>query len=210
MSNLPIGNFEHYAGVDPGHRGAIAVMNAKGTYVKVYPMPVVDGRLDRHGLRDCFRSISRLPSVFMGIEHPEAFPGSFGGNPRDNDIFGQQKGTLETMAFVILGPDHWGPISPVLWKGRLGLDGKTIVGSNDRAAALFDLYYPEHHQLYRGPRGGLLDGPLDALLITHFLRTRTGEGMKSIADKFGKGSVEAMAFILGGARRKRKFGKRLP
>lgn len=202
---IPATSFDWYAGVDPGYKGAISLMNAKGTDVRVWPMPVLEKGLDLNGLRDIFRSLSRLPNLWMGIEHPEAWPGSFGGNPADNDKFGQQKGTLEAFAFLILGPEHWGRVAPTLWKGRLGLDGKTVAGANDRAAHLFGVYYPEHVALIRGPRGGLLDGPMDALLIAHFLRTRTATGMKSVAEKFGKGSDQALAFILGRPRGRRKF-----
>jgi hypothetical protein len=119
-----------------------------------------------------------------------------------------RRAILEAFAFLFVVEDYF-KVAPNLWKGRLNLDGKTVVGANERAAVLFDRFYPECSQLYRGPRGGLLDGPLDALLIAHFLRTRGSTGMRSIVEKFGKDSIEALAFILGGAKRKRKFGHRL-
>lgn len=205
----PLGNWNYYAGIDPGHKGGIALMNAQGTSVRAWPMPVKDGEIDLAGLKEHFRRWSLLPKVCVGYEWPEAFPGSFGGNPRDNDRFGRQKGYLEAFAFLMLPEGSYCRVAPTLWKGRLGLDGKTVVGANDRAAALFRTFYPECDHLYHGPRGGLLDGPLDALLITHFMRTQTGVGMKSVIDKFGKDSLEAFAFMMGGARRKRKFGKRV-
>lgn len=207
---IPSRNFDWYAGVDPGYKGAISLMNAKGTDVRCWPMPVHEDRsgLDYDGLRDIFRRLAILPGkTLVGIEWPEAFPGSFNNVLRDAEHFGQQKGILE--AFAFLHRLEHGRVSPVQWKGRLGLDGKQVVGANERAAKLFNVYYPERADLYRGPRGGLLDGPLDALLIAHFLRTRTADGMKSIAEKFGKDSVESFAFVMGGARRRRKFGRRI-
>lgn len=182
------------------------MMNAAGTSLRVWPMPMHEGEISLPGLKDIFKALAAFPKVAVGIEWPVAWPGAFNNVIRDAEIFGRQKGYLE--AFAFLHKLDYFKIAPNLWKGRLGLDGKTIEGANDRAAKLFDTYYPEHRSLCHGPRGGLLDGPLDALLIAHFLRTRTGSGMKSIADRFGKDSVEALAFILGGARRKRKFGKR--
>jgi hypothetical protein len=158
-------------------------------------------------LRIIFATLRSFPKVTVGIEWPQAFPGSFGNVCRDAEIFGEQKARLEDFAFL-MGLDHH-RIAPTLWKGRLGLDGKTIVGANERAAQLWCMFYPKFAGLIRGPRGGLLDGPLDALLIAHFLRTRTGEGMKSVVQNFGKDSVQAFALMFGGARRKRKFGRRL-
>lgn len=205
-TSLPLRRYQYFAGIDPGMHGAIATMNAPGTSVRVFPMPVREGEIDLDELRAIYRRLALLPDLYLGIEWPQPWPGAFNNVIRDAECFGRQKGYLEAMA--VCHRIDYGRISPVMWKGRLGLDGKTIEGANDRAAKLFDTYYPEHRSLCHGPRGGLLDGPLDALLIAHFLRTRTGSGMKSIADRFGKDSVEALAFILGGARRKRKFGKR--
>ena len=207
--SLPIKDYAYYCGIDPGHKGAFGVMNAAGTSVSASTMPMANGEIDLAGLAQIFKHLARLPDCFVAIEWPEAFPGSFGGNPRDNDRFGRQKGYLEAMAHLIVGPDRYCRVPPTQWKGRLGLDGKTWEHANDRAANLFRMYYPDSHSLIVGPRGGLLDGPLDALLIAHFVRTRGSVGMKSIATRFGKDSVEAMAFILGGARRKRKSGRKV-
>lgn len=202
---LPLEDYEFYVGVDPGAEGAFGLMNAKGTVVQSSTMPAPD---DLDGLRAIYKHLARLPRVYIGIEWPTAFPGSFANNPRDADVFGQHKARLESFAYLHNIP--YGKIAPTLWKGRLGLDGKTIEGANERAARLFDTFYPDDRSVVRGPRGGLLDGPLDALLIAHLMRTRTATGMKSIAEKFGKDSVQSFAFIMGGGRRKRKFGRRLP
>ena len=211
VADLPLGRFNFYAGIDPGAHGAIGLMNAAGSYVKVWKMPLTEkGEVDLAGLKEIYRNLARFPKVAVGIEWPEAWPGAFNNVIRDAELFGRQKGYLEAFAFLMLPPgSHYCRVSPVLWKGRLGLDGKQVVGANQRAASLWDMFYPGHRDCIRGSRGGLLDGPMDALLIAHFLRTRTGEGMRSIVDKFGKDSVEVMAFVLGGGRRKKKFGRRL-
>lgn len=208
--NLPLEAYNFYVGIDPGFSGAIAMMNALGTSVRVWDMPVRNtGEADRTreidlpGLKAIFRQFAGFPRVAVGIEWPTTRPDE--GAER-SERFGRQKGYLE--AFAYLHRLDTFKIAPNLWKGRLGLDGKDIIGSNERAAKFFATFYPERSALIRGPRGGVLDGPMDALLICHFLRTRDGQGMRSIVDKFGKDSVEALAFILGGGRRKRKFGKR--
>jgi len=204
-----LGSFAYYAGVDPGKKGAIGLMSSSGTALRVWPMPVKDdGEIDLNGLRTVYRSLSFLPSLCVGIEWPEAWPGAFNNVIRDAELFGRQKGYLE--AFAFLHHLEFCRVSPVLWKGRLGLDGKTIEGANQRAAGLFDLYYPSYSTAIRGSRGGLRDGPLDALLIAHFLRMRGSDGMKSVVKTFGKDSLQAFVTVMGGGRRKNKFGKRRP
>lgn len=210
--DLPLKDYGYYVGIDPGFKGAVAVMNAAGTTARVWPMPITqkDGRdrsreIDLEELDLIFKAIGYLPeNQIIGIEWPTTRPDE--GAER-SERFGRQKGYLEAFCFCKGLPYH--KIAPNLWKGRLGLDGKTIAGANERAAKYFETFYPERSNLIRGPRGGVLDGPLDALLIAHFLRTRGGNGLKSVAAKFGKDSNEMFVAVMGGGRRKKKFGKRL-
>lgn len=208
--NLPLKDYPFYCGIDPGFSGAIALMNAAGTTCRVWKMPVIEKEKDRQReidlglLRDCFSVLARFPRVCVGVEWPTTRPGEAA---EASERFGRQKGYLE--AFCYLKNLDYFKIAPNLWKGRLGLDGKDVAGANERAAKLYGLYYPDHTGLIRGLRGGILDGPLDALLIAHFLRTRGGTGIKAIAEKFGKDSVELFVHVMGGGRRKRKFGRKL-
>jgi hypothetical protein len=207
--SLPIRDYAYYCGIDPGFKGAFALMSSTGTTAHVWPMPVVEKEHDRqreidlNGLRAILEQLRRFPNVCIGLEWPTTRPGE--GAERC-ERFGRQKGYLEAFCFL-KGLDYY-KIAPNLWKGRLGLDGKTVEGANERAAKLFETYYPAHVSLIRGPKGGIQDGRMDALLIAHFLRTRGGQGMKSVVRQFGRDSVQAFALIMGGGRRKRKFGKR--
>lgn len=174
----------HYVGIDPGHKGAIAVLNSAGTTCKVYAMPMNDGELDLSQLNTTFMQLARLPLVLIGIEWPAAFPGSFANVCRDAEIFGQQKGVLEAMAFC-----HklaYKRISPQLWKGRLGLTGKEIDKGSKKACELWESIHPNLSMHIRGPRGGLLDGPLDACLIAEFMRTGLNVGRYSRLADYGK------------------------
>lgn len=210
MPDLPVGEFLHYVGIDPGFTGAIGFMNASGTSVRVWDMPVASGEKDRQREIDLeqllaiYTDLAALPSVVVGIEWPQTRPGE--GAER-SERFGRGKGILQAFAFVKF-PQRYHLLAPNLWKGRLGVPGKSDPNANRVAAELFDFYYPEHSPLIRGPRGGIKDGRCDALLIAHFLRTRSLNGMQSIVDKFGKGSDEAMAFCLGAGGRRRKRGKK--
>jgi hypothetical protein len=160
-----------FAGIDPGFAGAIAWMNAAGTTLNVRDMPVTAAKkerqreIDLYGLRDVFAHLRRLPDCYVGIEWPTTRPGE--GAERC-ERFGRGKGYLE--AFAFLKGLQYAKIAPNLWKGRLGLDGKEHAGANERAAELFEQLYPAHTAIIRGPRGGILDGRLDALMIAHGMR----------------------------------------
>jgi len=205
LIDIPISEYAFFAGIDPGFSGAISLMNAGGTSVKVWDMPIREiGRakkyraLDLTRLCSVLREVSLLPRVCWGLENPTTRPEE--GAERCFR-FGRQIGSLE--ALLHRGGNDYCLIAPNLWKGRLGLDGKNIAGANERAAEKFKCLYPEHATLICGPRGGILDGRMDALLICHFLRTYGGgETVK----KFGKRSPEAFAFYASGGGR--SHGKR--
>lgn len=153
--------------------------------------------MDLPQLEQICRGVLLLPDVVVGIEWPTTRPGE--GTER-SERFGRGKGYLE--AFAYLHRMTYYKIAPALWKGRLGLPGKDHPGANAQAATLFETFYPAHTALIRGPRGGLLTGPLDALLIAHFLRISSVVGMRAVADRFGKHSPEVQAMIFSRARPK--------
>lgn len=209
MSDLPLGRHENYIGIDPGFSGAISRINQSGSLVDVWDLPTISGEKDRERefdlgrLHDRIRSLRRLPDPVVGLEYPTTRPGE--GAERAKR-FGQGLGFLEAMLYCCGLPYY--KIVPNLWKGRLGLPGKETPGANAIGAEAFKRYYPAHEVLIFGPRKGILDGRLDALMIAHFLRTNTLEGRRAVADQFGKGSPEAMALVLGaggrGSHRKSK------
>jgi hypothetical protein len=206
MVDLPTEDHAFYAGIDPGFSGAVGIMNHAGTSVRCWDMPTTGGKgrkreINLDKLRTLFRELRLRPDLVLGLEWPTTRPGE--GSERA-ERFGRQKGILHAYAHLLGVPCYF--IAPNLWKGRLGLPGKDEQRAVQRCADYFDRFYPECHDVIRGPKGGIKDGRLDALLIAHFLRTRGREGMQSIVDRFGKNSDEAMAFILsqGGKRKRRK------
>lgn len=164
--------YSHYIGVDPGFKGAIACLNNSATTAKVWMMPVVehDGKheMDLQGLKDIFQWCKKLPDPTMAIEWPVSYPGTFGNVARDAENFGRGKGYLHAFAFLVGFPTNL--VSPAKWKGRLALPGKAQDAKSERARAWWVQHHPQHEQLILGPRGGLLDGPLDALLIAEYAR----------------------------------------
>lgn len=204
MARLPAGEYNFYAGIDPGQKGGFAILNTAGTTVRVWDMPLTEAEKDRQkeidldGLWAIYKEFKRRPGLALGIEWPTTRPGE--GAER-SERFGRGKGYLHAFAHL-LRLDYY-LIAPNLWKGRLGLPGKSDPGATKLAADLLDRFYPDQTDCLRGPRGGLRDGRVDALAIAHFLRTRNYQGMKATVERFGAGSTEAMAMALSGGRRKK-------
>lgn len=196
-----IGKHKFYAAADPGAKGAIALMNAAGHGLKVWKMPMTDGEIDLLGLYEIFLYLKRLPDVGFGIEWATAWPGAFSNVIRDAEVFGRQKGILQAFTYLSHLPQYH--ITPQGWKGKLALDGKSREGSNEAAAAALLGNYPEARSLIYGPRGGLLDGPMDALLIAHYMRLVSGACSANAV----RGSVEHFAAVMSAGPGRRKLAR---
>lgn len=199
--DLPSGEHQGYVGIDPGFSGAISYINKTATMIEVHDLPVTgEGKkreFDLDGIIGILRRYSFLPDTVVGLEWPSTRPGE--GAER-SERFGRGKGYLHALCHALKLRYHL--VVPALWKGRLSLPGKTDPTANQQGLALLRTFYSEAEGLVLGPRGGIKDGRLDALLIAHFLRTLSVGGMRSVVNKFGKGSVEAQALLLGRGRRK--------
>jgi len=197
---------ENILGIDPGFTGALGLVTSTGRCV-VWDMPVLEGRdaLDRQReinlprLHDLFVQLRTTTlNLRVGVEWPTTRPGE--GAER-SERFGRQKGLLEGLLYALR--IKYEKLSPQLWKGRLGLPGKTDAQALPLAAKLFDTYYPGYTALIRGPRGGILGGRVEALLIAHYLRVQTLGGIEALKQEFGTGSVQMQALMLGGGRQRR-------
>lgn len=163
----------HFIGIDPGFTGGIAMLSASGGVAKAWPMPITqrdskrDGsrEYDLHNLHLIFKQLHFLPAPLVTIEWPTTRPGE--GAERA-ERFGRGKGYLE--AFLFLMRFKYDKVSPTIWKGRLGLPGKDHDPHSTQGAAYWSDHYPKHASLILGPRGGTLDGLLDALLLAHYGR----------------------------------------
>lgn len=201
--HLPTKDYDFYVGIDPGFSGAIGMMNRAATSIRVWDMPVrhrgdKDSKreLDLAGLRDLFKRLKKFPRVCVGLEWPTTRPGE--GAER-SERFGRGKGVLEAYCYLF-ALDYF-KLAPHAWKGRLGLPGKDDPESGPICLTFLERAYPAAGPLCRGPKGGLRDGRMDALLITHFLREC--RNLTGTVARHGKGSPEALAALLAwGSNRK--------
>jgi hypothetical protein len=196
----------HFGGIDPGFHGAVAVVHVDGTVRTIRDMPVIKHEeakrreLDLRALRSLFRSLRPYGDLLIGIEAPTTRPGE---PPEPAARFGFQRGAIEMAA--ICNHLAYDRIPPNLWKGRLNVPGKTDPRANEVGMRIARAYYPDLDESELvGPRGGIRDGRLDALLIAHWMRVRTAAGMRAVREQFGKDSAEAMAVMLTGNVKKRR------
>lgn len=155
-----------YLGVDPGRSGALALINGQNV-PQVWDMP--GSKVDRGcDIMSLFQILEAIPSpeqTMAALEWNTARPGEV---PDYAFRFGLQTGQLHAAlyaySFQII------TLAPNKWTGRLGLPGKTHAGAIEQRAAMWDSLYPAFKSMIRGPRGGILDGRLDALLIAVYIR----------------------------------------
>lgn len=199
-----------FVGIDPGFTGAIGSITENGL-VSVTDLPTI--RLPKKPIEfDVPLLVKTLQAIynedeqsFFALEFPSTRPGE--GAERSKR-FGHGIGLVEGVLACLNA--KYERVYPNQWKGCLGIPGKTDPRANQTAAAFLEAYYPAVKALIRGPKGGLLDGRIDALLIAHYIRTRHYSGLRNIVQKFGKGSAQALLPILTGGRRGRKSLSRLP
>jgi hypothetical protein len=157
-----------FMGIDPGREGAFGVLSTNDGELwepDVWDMsPTTNRGIDLIWANDLL-SRFMTSGVLVILESNTARPGEV---PDYAMRFGWQTGNLEALLYAKGFETRLVP--PNLWTGRLGLPGKTHHGSIEQRAAMWDELYPEHKEMVRGPKGGLKDGRLDALLMAEWLR----------------------------------------
>lgn len=164
---------KRFVGIDPGFTGAIGWIAENGEDIGVIDLPTTGkGRKQQFDLERMNYYLWDLcktgtyDSLLVGLENPTTRPGEGAERcKRFGEGIGMLKGllTAHQIGFTC--------ISPNLWKGRLALPGKQDPEANKAGAQLLVAHYPTAEYLVFGPRGGIKDGRLDALLIAHAMRT---------------------------------------
>ena len=163
-----------FVGIDPGFTGAIGFIAERELCNDIFVWDFMvsgAGRKRQFDLENLNRQIHGIQGwgtdddVIVGLENPTTRPGE-GAEPCKR--FGEGIGFLKGMMTAHQVP--YTCVPPNLWKGRLGLPGKTHRNANKSGAQLLITHYPNAENLIYGPRGGILDGRLDALLIAHWMK----------------------------------------
>jgi hypothetical protein len=93
---------------------------------------------------------------------------------KSNFTFGGMFWRIKTLLECV--PVTYELVQPKVWQAVTGVPPRKFLNNEmDLKAVVADLaqgYYPEAH--LHGPRGGLMDGRSDALMIAHYLRLKYG------------------------------------
>lgn len=153
-----------YLGVDPGKKGAWAWMRGvDGRPQMVGDLPYLGDRIDVVGLMRTWQArigigLSRETPFDAAIEYPMAVQAQSGGEKTFINF-----GTLLAVVTLCGGSLHLP--KPHIWKGKMRL-------SKDKSLSVrmcVDLW-PETYDWVHGPRGGLLDGIAEAMLLAEWRR----------------------------------------
>jgi hypothetical protein len=173
----------NYIGIDPGQKGAIAILHSDKKTIDYYDMPLLpNGEIDERGIEEI---LTNLVSPFCTLEKAQTMPGqgSIGGFN-----YGVGYGTIKTTLRFMRIPFQ--EISPMKWKKEFSLiraKDKKIKGmskeekaayksrekklSKEESATKVLELFPEikRDDLYT-ERGRLLDGRAEAILICEYGR----------------------------------------
>lgn len=155
-------------GIDPGLSGAVAFLDH--TNLVVVDMPTLDGQVNGYHLTTMLGAYGPVDTVC--VEEVSIRPGEAG---RASLTIGTNYGIILGVLAAMSRPlTH---ARPATWTAALSLPkaGKTAAekrkAKEARVLRACELW-PNHADLFHGPRGGLLDGRADAALIAHYALTR--------------------------------------
>ena len=152
-----------FVGIDPGAKGSLCALDPGRkniTCLSTVQAP--------HLIYDWLNALS--PIRMIAIENVHAIYGTSAGS---NFKFGYNVGMLHgIVGSTRIGMDT---VQPKIWQKQTGIlfkKGMTVAQKKKVVAAKVIQLYPEA-ELY-GPKGGLLDGRADALMIAHYLTIKYG------------------------------------
>lgn len=146
------------AGIDPGKKGGVCVIDAGSRHAVIYPMPT---SVDTKKVKACpagLSAILRQHEINMLYVERVHFISGQGGV--SSFTFGESFGMILGVC-AALGIETT-QVDPSTWKPRM-----KITSDKMSAVKLAEKLIPtaRESRLFYGPRGGILDGPAEAYLI---------------------------------------------
>lgn len=150
-------------GVDPGGRGALALLSPQGLEVEDMPVLMVRrGKTDKPTL-DVHELVFRLEMWMPDVCYFEQVGGMQGDSPSSSFNFGRMAGAAEAIVRTCGGRFHFAP--PTTWKRRMGL----VNAGKDGARALAMDLFPKNAADFRLRKH---DGRAEAALLAEYGRRR--------------------------------------
>jgi hypothetical protein len=155
VASLSLTKLRVYIGIDPGQKGALCALFPSTGEIKFL------GTEDPKVVDSWLKRLVKLHDVrVIMIEKVHSIQGS---SAKSNFNFGRSVERVNLLAD--LSGASVDMVTPKLWQKHVGVTAKGPAIKKD-VAALAKRLYPDA-KLY-GPRGGLLDGKSDALMIAHY------------------------------------------
>ncbi len=150
-------------GIDPGSKGALCINNTKKGVITFL-------RFDQVSIFTIYNELEKIADSvkFAVIEEVHAI---YGSSAKSTFTFGYNLGSIETVIMCLGIPIH--RVAPKNWHKLIGVKvEKGIIGAK-RKRKIKESVSKRCEELYpkinvKGPKGGLLDGVSDSLLIAHY------------------------------------------
>ena len=143
------------AGIDPGTNGAIAVLDSTN--------PDSVALLDLNKV-SIYQTAVWLHTKQVSTVWLESVHSLYGMSAKSNFGFGRNLGTVLTIAELLTGHSP-NTVTPKIWQKYIGITVKGK-GIKQEVCNIAQGLYP--NAVLHGPKGGLLDGRSDALMIAHY------------------------------------------
>lgn len=158
-----------YIGIDPGAKGALCILDPSSNYPTLFADLSLKNKASEL-LTVINYELDQSPAL-IALEDVHSLPGM---SAKSNFTFGGMFWRIKTI--LDCAQAEYEMVTPKAWQQAVGVPSRKFLnGEMDLKQAVADLaqgYYPEAH--LHGPRGGLLDGRSDALMIAHYLRMKHG------------------------------------
>jgi hypothetical protein len=158
----------NFLGIDPGVKGSIAFLDTEDDAILFLPTPGV--YMHPCEFREALvKFVTRRPLHAAAIEDVHSVHES---SAKSNFSFGRNLGAIEALVKSVPEIPELHLFKPREWQAGIGAPTRKEVGGKkgDHKRAVGEIareLYPDAHIF--GPRGGLMDGRSDALLIAHYL-----------------------------------------
>ena len=160
-----------YIGIDPGANGSICVLDRTSSH----PMFVsLDPK--KHTASEIIEALEDEVDPAYCVAALEEVHSLHGMSAKSNFAFGGMFWRARTILEAMYMPYEL--VQPKAWQKAVGAPSRKFLAEGmDLKVAVADMaqgLYPKAK--LHGPRGGLLDGRSDALMIAHYLRLKTAQG----------------------------------
>lgn len=160
-----------YIGIDPGKKGAIAILS-ENEPARVFDMPLMpDGTVDA---RKLFCDIPAAEDDFCILEKAQSMPNQ---SSSSGFVYGKGYGAILATLQILRIP--YMEVRPDIWKKHFSISkkkgGSAILKSASKKIAVakaMALFPQVPKETFYGPKGGLRDGKAEALLLAEFGKTK--------------------------------------